>query len=137
MRIEIKHVGVLGVLLATLVFSGASGCANKPRASFKLAPRRITIHTEPPGAEVTQLRPLGQTSSSLGKTPIDDLSVVVMTGITMKHMSFAEAENLMRHAGNVVVSIRKEGYEPYYGTLRTDPNQTVVHTIELQPKNPG
>lgn len=133
----IGHV-VLSGLLTALVFSGTSGCdMGKPRASFKLAPRRITIHTEPQGAEVTQLHPLGQPSTPLGKTPINDLSVVVMTEITMKHMSFAQAQDLMRHAGNVVVSIRKEGYEPYVGTLRTDPNETAVHTIQLQPKNPG
>ncbi len=126
---------VFGGLMGALIVSGVCGCKDEPRATFKLAPRRITIHTQPEGAEVRQLRPLGQPSSLLGKTPIDDLSVAVMTEFTMNHMPFAEAENLMKHAGNVVVSIQKEGYENYYGTLRTDPNEIVVHTIVLQPVN--
>lgn len=126
---------ILGGLMGAMIFCGVSGCKDKPRATFKLAPRRITIHTEPEGAEVTQLRPLGQPSTFLGKTPIDDLSVAVMTQFTMKHMPFGEAQDLMRHGGNVVVSIKKKGYETYRGTLRTDPNETVVHTISLQPES--
>ena len=128
---------IRNVLTATLVLLNLCGCNDKPRADFKLTPRRITILTQPDGAEVTQLRPLGQPSSVLGKTPINDLSVVVMTEVTMKHMPFAAAQDLMRHAGNVVISIKKEGCETYYGTLRTDPNETVAHTIELRPKNSG
>ena len=129
-----KHV-INTTLLLTLTLSAISGCnMNKPSAKFKLVPRIITIHTQPDGAEVTQLRPLGQASSSLGKTPINDLSVSVMTNFTMKNMPFSQAQNLIRHDGNVVVAIKKEGYETYHGTLKTEPNETVVHDIELQPR---
>ena len=127
-----KHV-IHTTLLLTLTLSAISGC-NKPGGKFNLVPRRITIHTQPDGAEVTQLRPLGQASSSLGKTPINDLSVSVITNFKMKNIPFSEAQNLIRHDGNVVVAIKKEGYETYHGTLKTEPNETVVHDIELQPR---
>ena len=130
-----KHV-ILSTLLFAIMFSATSGCGmNKPSAKFKLVPRRITIHTQPAGADVTQLRPLGQRSSSLGKTPINDLSVSVMTNFTMKNMPFSKAHELIRHGGNVVVLIKKDGYETYSGTLKTEPNETAVHNIELQPKD--
>ena len=126
----------LSTLLFAIMFSAACGCGmNKPSGKFKLTSRRITIHTQPEGAEVTQLRPLGQPSSSLGKTPINDLSVSVMTNFTMKNMPFSQAQELIRHGGNVVVLIKRDGYETYSGTLKTDPNETVVHNIELQPKD--
>lgn len=110
-----------------------SGCShfNKPQGSFKLAPCRISIHTQPAGADVIQLRPLDQASIPLGKTPIDDLSVSVITHIEMQNMPFSEAQELMKHNGNVVVRVEKEGYLPYYGTLKAVPGDTRVHHVVL------
>ncbi len=122
------------LVAALLVVCILFGChCNKPKGSFKLAPRRITINTEPSGATIIQQRPLNQGYITLGKTPITDLSVSVITRIEMKNMPLTDAEELLKHSGNVVVTIEKEGYETYHGTLRTDPKETVVHNIDLQP----
>ena len=126
----------ISTLLSIICFSFISGCNSmgKPKANFKLAQHRVTLNTQPEGADVVQRRPLGQSSSKLGKTPIMDLSVSVITDIKFKNMPFSETQQLMKHSGNVVVTITKEGYEPYHGTLRTNPSEATVHNIVLQPK---
>ena len=108
------------------------GC-NQPKGSFDLAPRKITIITEPEGAEVLQKRPLGQSSTKLGTTPINELTVNVMTNIKYKNMPFNETQELLNHRNNVVVTIKKEGYKQYYGILSTKAGETSVHNIKLQP----
>ncbi len=119
------------VLAACLVF--AAGCSDKPRANFKLAPRRVTILTEPAGATVTQLRPLGQPSVKLGITPLRDQRVTVFTNIRMQHMSFSSGQELLQHADSLVVRIEKEGYQTYQGVHPTQPDQINKYAIELQP----
>jgi hypothetical protein len=60
---------------------------------------------------------------------------MIVSQITrMKNMPYHDTKKLMEQVDNVVVQIEKEGYETYRGTLRTDPKETVVHTIKLQPK---
>lgn len=119
-----------------ITMAALTGCSStKYGADFKLDTRRITIVTEPAGATVRQLRPMGQGSSYLGKTPLNDQTVLVLTEITkVRNLSLTQYENLMRHVNNAVVRIEKDGYEPYYGTLRVEEDKTVVHEIVLQEK---
>jgi len=111
-----------------------AGCSEKPKANFNLRPRRVTIITEPAGATVTQLRPLGQASVKLGLTPLRDQVVTVFTDIRMQHMPFREGQQLLQHAGNLVVRIEKEGYQVYEGIHWTQPDEINEFKIELQPK---
>lgn len=112
-----------------------TGCSSTPKFKCNMDTRRVTIITEPTGAMVTQINPFHQPSTLLGSTPIRDRSVMIVSKITkMKNMSFHETKKLMEQVDNVVVRIEKDGYETYYGTLRTDPQETVIHTIELQLK---
>ena len=129
-------VGMKTYLLTTVVAAlFISGCSSTPKGSFDLATRRVTIVTKPEGAAVTQINPFHQPSTSLGTTPIEDRSVMVVSKITkMKNMPYHEAKKLFEQVGNVVVLVYKDGYKTYHGTLRTDPQETVIHTIKLQPK---
>lgn len=122
------------VLAACLFF--AFGCQSKPSGKFNIANRKITINTEPQGAQVKQINVLGQPSTQLGVTPIVEQPVVVITEITrMKNMPFNETQQLMKAAGgNVMVRIEKEGYHPYNGVLATTDGQTHTHKITLQSK---
>ncbi len=49
-----RNLTITTVCIAITLLS--LGC-NQPKGSFNLAPRKITIRTEPEGAEVIQLRP--------------------------------------------------------------------------------
>ena len=112
-----------------------SGCETERKANFNIRQRHITIITEPEGATVTQLNLPGQASTNLGTTPIEDQPVIVVTEVTrMKNMPYAKAAELMRRVGNVVVSIKKDGYQPYRGTLKTEAQETVTHRITLHPQ---
>ena len=128
-----KYLRLATIALFMAVF-GLGGCNGNPRGKFNLYNRQITILTEPEGATVIQLRPFDQSSMNLGKTPLADQTVSVIYDLKVKNMPFNEYQNTMRHVGNVVVKITKDGYEPYYGTLRVAEDETVVHTIKLQKK---
>ena len=128
MKTPLIVISLLGLFL--------SGCSsnNKPSYSFDIQTRRITIVTEPAGATVMQINPAGQGRSNLGKTPMTDRSVVVVTKITkMKNMSYRSTKQLFEQVNNVVVQIEREGYETYFGSLKTDADETAVHTITLTP----
>ena len=133
MKTSVKFL--LLTTIAAALFS--SGCSSNPSFSFDIEARRVTILTEPEGAAVTQVNPVGQPSTSLGMSPINERSVMIVSKITKaKHLSYNTAKELMEQAGNVVVQITKEGYHTHRATLRTDPKETVVHKIKLQPKQP-
>ena len=109
-----------------------SGCKSSPKGSSALERRQITIITEPEGATVTQTHPLGQASTDLGTTPVEDQPVAVIARINaMENMPYRETQDLIRRVGNVFVKIEKIGYEPYLGTLKTEAGKTIVHRIEL------
>jgi hypothetical protein len=120
------------MVIVSLLVGVLSGCSifNKSKGGFDLVPRRITIQTEPEGASVIQLRPLGMSSTELGNTPINNSTVSVMTNVNYKNMPFSETQELMKHANNVVVKISKEGFEPYVTTLQTSPFETSVLKVK-------
>lgn len=111
------------------------GCASNPKCNFNIERRTITIITEPEGANVVQIKPLGQPSTTLGKTPIQDQPVVVIREITkLQNMPYRETETLYKNVGAVNVVIQKDGYVPYKGYLKTEPDKTTTHRITLQQK---
>lgn len=108
------------------------GCKSSPKGSFALKRRQITIITEPEGATVTQTHPLGQASTDLGTTPVEDQPVAVIARINaMENIPYRETQDLIRPVGNVVVKIEKAGYERHLGTLETEAGNTTVHRIRL------
>jgi len=125
------------MLAAFSMFCCVSGCSslNKPKGTFDLAPRRISIRTEPQGANVTQLHPLGQSPTELGSTPINDLTVAVMTNIKFNKLPLSDTQDLIRHANNVIVRITKDGYEPYMATIHTKAGKSAVLNIRLGAKS--
>ncbi len=113
-----------------------SGCRTSPKGSFSLERRQITIITEPEGAAVTQTHPLGQPSTDLGTTPLEDQPVAVIGRIkAMKNMPYHDTQDLIKRVGNVIVRIEKDGYEPRLETLRTEAGKTTVHRIRLIPSS--
>lgn len=132
-----KRIKICMVIISLCLAAVLTGCSSNPSFKFNMHNRRVTIVTEPAGATVRQLRPMGQPSTYLGKTPLNDQTVVVVTEITkMKNLSLQQFDDIMRHVNNAVVRIEKDGYEPYYGTLRVKEGETIVHEIVLQEK-PG
>jgi hypothetical protein len=82
-----------------------------------------------------QINPTGIPSTDLGRTPITDQPVMVVTHIDqMKNLPPSESTDMLRRAGGgVVVEIQKDGYQPYKGVLNTKPGETMVHPIKLMP----
>lgn len=123
------------VVAEVLVLCLLGGCASKPTGHFNIEKRFITILTEPEGAEVVQIKPLGQPSANLGITPIVEQPVIVIKEITkLNHMPYSETEMLFKHVGNLYVVIGKKGYHSYKGYLKTDSEKTLTHEITLQPE---
>ena len=128
-------MGMRTFLLLTIVSTLLCGCSSGPKFSFDIETRRVTILTDPEGATVTQINPVGAPSSKLGTSPLRDRSVMIVSRITKaKNLSYGTTKALMEQVGNVVVRIEKDGYETYNGTLKTDPKETIKHSIALQPK---
>jgi len=128
--VKMKQIRLLIVVFSCLWL--VSGCKTSPKGSFSLQRRQITIITEPEGATVTQTHPLGQPSTDLGITPIEDQPVAVITRINaMKNMPYHETQDLIKRVGNVIVKIEKDGCEPYLGTLKTEAGKTTIHRIRL------
>ena len=129
------NMGIKTFLLVTIAATLLSGCSSTQKFSFDIDTRRVTILTDPEGATITQINPVGQPSSSLGMSPLRERSVMIVSKITKaKNLSYHRTKALMEQVNNVVVRIEKDGYETYNGTLRTDPKETVVHLIALQPQ---
>lgn len=55
----------------------------------------------------------------------------------MKNMSYHATQDFIKHVGNVIVKIEKEGCEPYLGTLRTEAGKTTIHRIKLTRSSGG
>ena len=123
------------LLMMAAVTLFINGCSSNPKFSFNTDTRRVTILTDPEGATITQINPVGQPSSSLGMSPLKERSVMIVSKITKaKKLPYHTTKALMEQVDNVVVQISKDGYETYKGTLKTDPQKTIVHTIKLQPQ---
>ena len=128
-------MGMKTLLLVMIASTLLCGCSSNPKFSFDIETRRVTILTDPEGATVTQINPVGAPSSKLGTSPLQDRSVMIVSKITKaKNLSYSTTKALMEQVGNVVVRIEKDGYETYNGTLKTDPEETIVHSITLQPQ---
>jgi len=72
-------------------------------------PRKVTITSEPSGADVYQKRPLRQRSQYLGKTPLENITVMVLNAARFRNMSLSDAQEVMSHGDNFVFEVRKEG----------------------------
>ena len=112
-----------------------AGCddANKRSYNYSFEQRYITITTEPAGAAVTLLQPFGQRPTFLGKTPLTASPVAVMTRLNSVKNVRVTPQAYATYLGNAVVRIERDGYESFYGPLKTDPNETIAHHIELPP----
>ncbi|WP_432799202.1 hypothetical protein [Poriferisphaera sp. WC338] len=115
-----------------LVVLGGVGCQSQSGTSFKTSTRRITIHSQPVGAKVTLIKPLGWGEQDLGHTPIEDYSVMVLTEYKSETRSISYAMGQMQHMGNVVVRLEKPGYHPKTATLNAL-EMSSNHTITLTP----
>jgi len=127
---------LISLLVLAIMLSGLSGCSslNKPKSSFNLVTRRITVLTEPEGAEVIQLRPLGQPSIKLGNTPLNDLRVAVIVNLSLKNMPLSETQELIQHTNSAVVKIIKDGYQPYTAIIQTTADDTAILDVKLVAK---
>ena len=123
---------LIALFLSTLLLAG---CNNNKKHSYNYSfeQRYVTITTEPSNAKVTLLQPFGQPSVYLGKTPLKARPVAVMTKLTSVKNMRISPQAYATYLNNAVVRIELEGYEYYYGPLKTDPNETLSHHIDLQP----
>ncbi|MFC1780803.1 hypothetical protein ACFLZ8_00885 [Planctomycetota bacterium] len=117
------------VVLSIFVLIGCSSTRNF-KADF-LA-RRVTITSEPTGADVYQKWPLGQPSKFLGKTPLQNASVMVLRPTELNNMPYSDVQQLMSYTNNFVFRVTKEGYKPYSGLLGTFEEQTVQYNVILE-----
>ena len=101
-----KTSRILTALLTIALLGSCASAEKKEPYTFK--PRKVTIITEPPGAQVMQYRPFGLKSEELGVTPIIALEVLILTNVDQSaKVNWNEA---LDHAGNLVVLVRKDGY---------------------------
>ncbi len=111
----------------------ALGCNQNPKWNFNIDTRRITIETEPAGANVTQINFQGTPPTNLGTTPLENTPVVVITKLKKaKNLSYSQVEDLMRRVGTVFVRIEKPGYQTYSAPLSTEAGRTVSYKIILE-----
>jgi hypothetical protein len=110
-----------------------AGCCAAPSLDFVLVPCEVSISSEPPGAEVVQLLPLGQPPVQLGTTPLSGIMVTVVTDLKMGNLDALQAQDLLRHANTMVVRLEKPGYETFEGALRVDERRLVEHRVTLKP----
>lgn len=125
---------IISALLLTTLFV-LPGCneSNKWSYNYSFDPRYITITTEPPNAHVILAQPFGHGSSSLGRTPLNSCPVAVMTHLKSTKNIRISPQSYATYLNNAVVRIDLEGYQTFYGPLKTDPNETMEHHIELVP----
>lgn len=129
-----KRLIMIAVVAGSLGLLG--GCESKDKWSYNydIERRYVTIVTEPEGATVQQIDFNGATTM-LGTSPIIEQPVVVIGKIKkMNNMAYSQSMEMMRRVGTVYVTIYKEGFQPYQGFLRTEPNETRSHKITLQAK---
>lgn len=125
---------IISVLLLTIPLLLLS-CnePNKRSYNYSFEQRRVTITTEPSNAKVTLIQPFGHSSSLLGRTPLNEHPVAVMTHLkSVKNMRISP-QSYATYLNNAVVRIELEGYQSFYGPLKTDPNETTEHHIKLRP----
>jgi hypothetical protein len=100
------------------------------RQMYKFDTRKISITTEPSGAEIYQITE-SEKLKFLGESPLQNQPVTVLTGIsegldwernTMDHLS---------HLGSVRVVIFKEGYRWDSHSFSTDPNEMMSYNVKL------
>lgn len=125
------------LLVLTVAVMLSAGCSSNPKLKFSLQQRRVSITTDPPGAVVTQINPLDESQTPLGTTPLNDIPVIILKNIrSTKNYPISEIQRLLSHVGNVVIKIEKPGYEPSQHILRTEKDETIVHSITLQSLDP-
>ena len=125
------YVALAAGIVAALFVTGCNN-TRKYKFEYNTDQRHVTITTEPSGASVYQISFLDNSSISLGKTPLHQVPVMVLTRAKFKKASPAKVNAVHKQLNSVVVRIEKDGYELYSGPLRTDPNQTVEHHIQLR-----
>jgi hypothetical protein len=121
-------------LFAPVLACLLAGCCSSPNLDFVLEPRRVTIRTQPEGADVVQLRALQQSPVVLGTTPLENIVVTVMEDVHLAHVDAANSRDMMRHAGTLVLRVSKPGYQTKEVVLRTEAEGLVEHEIVLQPE---
>ncbi|MEN6306120.1 MAG: hypothetical protein ABFD91_00060 [Anaerohalosphaeraceae bacterium] len=129
-----KRIIMIAVAIGSLGLLG--GCEPKDKWSYHydIERRYVTIVTEPEGAIVQQIDFNGPTTM-LGTSPIIEQPVVVMSKIKKaNNLSYTQSMEMMRRVGTIYVTIHKEGFQPYQGFLRTEPDETRIHQITLQAK---
>ena len=114
-----------------LVSVVAAGC--KSDFSYSVDTMQVSLETEPEGARVYQIAPFSSSRVFMGTTPIEGLTVTVLTKLEFRNLSMAAAGDLMTKLGKVEVVIEKAGYESFRGYLSTGKEKPVSHRVILDP----
>ena len=130
---------VLMAMLCVAAVSLSTGCgsSSKSKQSYQLNGRLITLQTQPPGARVIQFAPPTGDRVDLGMTPLVNQPVMVMTGMKGYFTGAGNIGALMSQMNVARVRVEKDGYQPYEGSLATDPKRVVEHAITLEPAGPA
>jgi hypothetical protein len=124
---------ILSAFVIMSMMLGGCSNPNKWKYNYSFEQRYITIITEPANAKVTLVQPFGQPPVSLGQTPLNSTPVAVMSKLkSVKNIRFSP-QAYATYLNNAVVRIELDGYESFYGVLKTDKEETLEHHIKLQP----
>ena len=107
-----------------------AGCQSNPCYHFGVQTRRVSIRTSPAGAEVVQILPGSMGTRRLGVTPIENLSVVVMTSCKGRVNNLNDT---LIQFNNVVANLRMPGYHTQQVTLDASKPQS-EHFVSLTPR---
>jgi len=123
-----KKTGFLACVLGLVL---AAGCES--HLSYKQELRKITIESEPEGALVYQVNPVGAERIFLGTTPLKEQTVLVP--VKLWSLDRATSENAAKSQLDMVhVVIEKEGFVPFVSNLATMEDETMRHDITLERK---
>lgn len=126
-----KHCFPLMVLGLLAVFPVGCRSSRGFHFDYKTSQRYISLTSEPANASVFQRSFLDNSLVLLGKTPLKDVPITVLTSAKFRNASPGRANAIFRQVNNAVIRIEKEGYESYEGLLKTDPEETLAHHVDL------
>jgi hypothetical protein len=127
-EIQMKTVGIC-VCVIGLAF--AAGCGSQLRYGQEM--RKITIDSEPEGALVYQVNPVGNERIFLGTTPLKEQTVLVP--VRLESLGRATSEYAAKSQLQMVqVVIEKDGYKTFVSNLATVKDETMKHPVTLERK---
>jgi hypothetical protein len=126
-----RQMKTAGICMCVIGLVLAAGCESQLKYGQDL--RKITIESEPEGALIYQVSPVGDERIFLGTTPLKEQTVLVPVRLESlgKMTSDYAAKSQLEM---VQVVIEKDGYKTFVSNLATAKDETIKHPITLERK---